>query len=119
MFSRRRAATVTSGIALGATLFWTMGVFAEGKYPADYKPSKPAATGETNVLARVFAISTYMTDKITADGGKDSPVCYRNCMTTSLNDALKCTETMSSYVSSETCEVTASQKMGACDPKCQ
>ncbi len=119
MFSLRRAATVTGGIALGATLFWTTGVFAEGKYPADYKPSKPAATGETNVLARVFAISTYMTDKINAAGGKDSPVCYRNCMTTGLNDALKCTETMSSYVSSEICEVTASQKMGACDPKCQ
>jgi hypothetical protein len=110
---------VTGGIVLGATLFWTVGVFAEGKYPADYKPSKPAATGETNVLVRVFAISTYMTDKINAAGGKESPVCYRNCMTTALNDALKCTESMSSYASSETCEVTGAQKMSTCDPKCQ
>ncbi len=119
MFSLRKVVTGTSGIVLGATLFWTVGVFAEGKYPADYKPSKLAATGETNVLARIFAISTYMTDKISAAGGKDSPVCYRNCMTIGLNDALKCTETMSSYVASETCEVAAAQKMGTCDPKCQ
>jgi len=119
MFSLRGAATVISGIALGATLFWTIGVFAEGKYPADYKPSKPAATGETNVLARIFAISTYMTDKITAAGGKDSPVCYRNCITTGYNDALKCSESMGSYVASETCEVTAAQKMSVCNPQCK
>ena len=119
MSSLRKIVRTVGGIVLGATLFSTGGVFAEGKYPADYKPSKPAATGETNVLARVFAISTYMTDKITAAGGKDSPVCYRNCMTTALNDALKCTETMSSYVASETCEVTSAQKMSTCDPKCK
>ena len=119
MSSLRKIVAVIGGIVLGATLFWTVGVFAEGKYPADYKPSKPAAIGETNVLARVFAVATYMTDKINAAGGKESPVCYRNCMTTALNDALKCTESMSSYASSETCEVTGAQKMGACDPKCQ
>lgn len=119
MFLFRKIATITSGIMLGATLFWTVGVFAEGKYPADYKPSKPAATGETNVLTRIFAVSTYMTDKITAAGGKDSPICYRNCLTVGMNDALKCTESMSSYVSSEVCEVTAAQKMSVCDPKCQ
>ena len=119
MSSLRKIVTIIGGIVLGATLFWTVGVFAEGKYPADYKPSKPAATGETNVLVRVFAISTYMTDKINAAGGKESPVCYRNCMTTALNDALKCTESMSSYVSSETCEVTGAQKMSTCDPKCK
>jgi len=119
MSSLRKIVTIIGGIVVGATLFWTVGVLAEGKYPADYKPSKPAATGETNMLVRVFAISTYMTDKINAAGGKESPVCYRNCMTTALNDALKCTESMSSYASSETCEVTGAQKMSTCDPKCQ
>jgi hypothetical protein len=99
--------------------FWAAGVLAEGKYPADYKPSKPAEQGETNLLARVFAVSTYMTDKINAAGGKDSPVCYRNCMTTALNDVLKCTENLSSYASSETCEMTGAQKMNTCDPKCK
>lgn len=119
MSSLRKIVPMIGAIVLSATLFWTVRVFAEEKYPADYKPSKPAATGETNVLARVFAISTYMTDKISAAGGKESPVCYRNCMTTALNDTLKCTETMSSYVSSESCEVTGAQKMSTCDPKCK
>lgn len=119
MNSLKQILTVTSGLACGVIFFCTVGVFAEGKYPADYKPSKLAEQGETNVLARVFAVATYMTDKINTAGGKDSPVCYRNCMTTALNDLLKCTESMSSYVSSETCEVTGAQKMSTCDPKCK
>jgi len=119
MYSLKKIITLTVRVLFGATLFWVGGVIAEGQYPADYKPSKPAEQGQTNVLTRVFAISTYMTDKINAAGGKDSPVCYRNCMTTALNDVLKCTESMSTYVSSETCETTGAQKMSSCDPKCQ
>lgn len=119
MYSPKKIITLTTGLLLGTALFLAAGVLAEGQYPADYKPSKPAEQGQTNVLTRVFAISTYMTDKINAAGGKDSPVCYRNCMTSALNDVLKCTESMSTYTSSETCEVTGAQKMGTCDPKCQ
>jgi hypothetical protein len=119
MNSAKQILTFAGGLACGMIFFWAVGVFAEGKYPTDYKPSKPAEQGETNVLTRVFAVSTYMTDKINAAGGKDSPVCYRNCMTTALNDALKCTESLSSYVSSEACEVTGAQKMSMCDPKCK
>jgi len=95
------------------------GILAEGTYPADYKPSKPAEKGDTNVLARVLAVAGYMTTKIDAAGGKDSPVCYRNCLTVALNDALKCTESKGSYAASESCEQEASQKMSTCNPKCQ
>ena len=119
MYFPKKIITLTAGMLLSTALFWMASVLAEGQYPADYKPSKPAEQGQTNVLTRVFAISTYMTDKITAAGGKDSPVCYRNCMTSALNDVLKCTESMSTYVSSETCEMTGAQKMGTCNPKCQ
>src|SRR5215471_12963323 len=92
MYSPKKIIRLTTGVLLGTVLFWAAGVLAEGQYPADYKPSKPAEQGQSNVLTRVFAISTYMTDKINAAGGKDSPVCYRNCMTSALNDVLKCTE---------------------------
>ena len=119
MDSPKKIITLITGVLLGVTLFWTASVLAEGQYPADYKPSKPAEQGQTNVLTRVFAIATYMTDKINAAGGQNSPVCYRNCMTSALNDTLKCTETMSTYISSETCETTGAQKMSTCDPKCQ
>src|SRR5262245_35252600 len=119
MYFPKKIITLIIVVLLGAAPFWTAGVLAEGQYPVDYKPSKPAEQGQTNVLTRVFAISTYMTDKINAAGGKESPVCYRNCMTSALNDVLKGTETMSTYVASEPCETTGAQKMSTCNPKCQ
>ncbi len=94
-------------------------VFSEDGYPADYKPSKPAEKGETNVISRMIAVATYMNDKLTAAGGKDSPLCYRNCVTIPYNDIIKCTEAKGSYAASESCEKEAAGKMAACDPKCK
>ena len=110
---------IISGSFLGALLCPTGFVSAADGYPDDYKPSKPAEKGETNVLSRVVAVATYMNDKLTAAGGKDSPLCYRNCVTIAYNDVLKCTETKGSYVASESCEKDAAGKIAACDPKCK
>jgi hypothetical protein len=119
MRSRTRTIVLATGIALAISLCGILAASAEGDYPADYKPSKPAATGETNVLARFGAVVTYMNDKLNATGGKDSPVCYRSCLTAAMNDVLKCIETKSTYTNSESCEKDGAQKMSACDPKCQ
>jgi hypothetical protein len=108
-----------SGVVLGLFCSLAHFVSAEEGYPADYKASKPAEKGETSVLNRVLAVATYMNDKLIAAGGKDSPVCYRNCVTIPYNDVLKCTEAKGSYVASESCEKDAANKMAACDPKCQ
>lgn len=110
---------IISGSFLGALLFPMSFVSAADGYPVDYKPSKPAEKGETNVLSRVAAISTYMTDKLTAAGGNDSPMCYRNCITVPFNDVLKCLEAKGSYAASESCEKDAAGKMAACDPQCK
>jgi hypothetical protein len=104
---------------VSGALFSATGVYGEGGYPPDYKPSKPAEKGDTNVLARFAAISTYMTDKLNAAGGNDSPTCYRNCLTVAVNDVLKCLEAKSTYAASESCEQDSAQKMAACNPKCQ
>lgn len=116
---RKRLNGLVVAALVGGALFSAAGVYGEGGYPPDYKPSKPAEKGDTNALARVLAVSTYMTDKLTAVGGNDSPMCYRNCLTISLNDVLKCLETKSSYAASASCEQDAAQKMAACNPKCQ
>jgi hypothetical protein len=100
-------------------LCFVAGISAEGGYPADYKPSKPAEKGETNVLVRLLAVSNYMTDKLNAAGGDKSPMCYRNCLTISFNEILKCTEAKGSYGASESCEKDAANRMSTCDPKCQ
>ncbi len=116
---RRRVNGVIGGALIGWSLFSAAGAYGEGGYPADYKPSKPAEKGETNVLSRVLAVSTYMTDKLNAAGGQNSPMCYRNCLTISLNEILKCVEARNTYASSEACEQDAAQRIAACDPKCQ
>ena len=110
---------VSYGILLLAALAFTTKLSADDNYPADYKPSKPEKIEEATVLTRVFAVSTYMTDKIDAAGGKESPICYRNCLTAALNEALQCTESKGTYANSESCERDAAQKMHACDPKCK
>ena len=117
-FSGRVRELVIAALVCGA-LFSAAGVYGEGNYPPDYKPSKPAEKGDTNVLVRLLAVSTYMNDKLSAAGGNTSPMCYRNCLTTAMNDVLKCLETKSTYVTSESCEQDSSQKMAACNPKCQ
>ena len=91
---------------------------AQDGYPEGYTPSKAAEHGETNVLARFGGVSTYMNDKLEAAGGNDSPVCFRNCMTVPINDILDCLEKNNTYVTSESCEKDAANKMAACDPKC-
>jgi hypothetical protein len=119
MSRRERAKNLMAGGLLCWSLFHAVGAFADGGYPPDYKPSKPAEKGETNVLSRVLAVSTYMNDKLNEAGGQNSPMCYRNCVTISLNDVLKCTESKNTYATSESCEREAAQKIAACDPKCQ
>jgi hypothetical protein len=119
MSLRERINGLVLALLVGGSLGWTAGVYGEGSYPADYKPSKLAEKGDTNALARVLAVSTYMTDKLNAAGGNDSPMCYRNCLTVSLNEALKCVDTKSGYTASESCEQDAAQKISACNPKCQ
>jgi hypothetical protein len=116
---RKRANRVVAGALVAWSLLGAARAYGEGGYPADYKPSKPAEKGETNVLTRVLSVSTYMTDKLKAAGGESSPMCYRNCLTVSLNDVLKCVEAKNTYATSESCEKDASQQIAACDPKCQ
>ncbi len=115
----RRTNRLVYGMLLSGILFSAPRASAEGGYPPDYKPSKPAEQGETNVLTRALAVSDYMTAKLNAAGGKDSPMCYRNCLTVPFNEVLKCIETKGSYTASESCEREAANKMYACDPKCQ
>jgi hypothetical protein len=119
MGDKKRMSELVCGALLGVSLFFAAEVSAESSYPPDYKPSKPAEKGDTNILARALAVSTYMTDKLNAAGGQNSPMCYRNCLTVSLNEVLKCLEVKGNYAASESCEQDAASKMHACDPKCQ
>src|SRR5215471_4256209 len=97
MQRRVRRLILAIGITLFASFFPIFNLSADDGYPADFKPSKPSATGETNVLARFGAVTTYMNDKLNAAGGKDSPQCYRNCLTVGVNDVLKCIEVKNTY----------------------
>ena len=119
MQCRVRPLILSIGMSFFALLFLALPLFADGEYPADFKPSKPSATGETNVLARFGAVTTYMNDKLNAAGGQNSPQCYRNCLTVGVNDVLKCIEIKNTYTGSESCEKEGAQKMSNCDPKCQ
>ena len=119
MSHKKRMTGLICGALLGGLLFSAAKAPAEGGYPPDYKPSQPAEKGETNVLARLSAVTTYMTDKLNTAGGQDSPRCYRDCLTIPFNEFLKCLETKSSYVASESCEQDTAQKMSSCNPKCQ
>lgn len=111
---------VTS-ILLGGLLCIAVGAYGDRGYPTDYKPSTPAAQGAeaTNPLKRFGALSDYMNEKLNTTGGKDSPPCYRSCLTIPLNDVIKCLEVKPTYATSESCEQLAAQKMSECDPKCQ
>jgi hypothetical protein len=119
MHLRKLTRFILCGAFLGALSGAASQGFAAEGYPADYKPSKPAEKGETNILNRVIAVATYMNDKLATAGGQDSPICYRNCITIPYNDVLKCIEAKGSYAASESCEKDAANKMAACDPKCQ
>ena len=110
---------VLCGVILGMSLACTGVAAAQEGYPEGYTPSKAAEQGETNVLARFGAVSTYMNGKLEAAGGNDSPVCYRNCLTVPVNDILDCLEKNNTYATSESCEKDAAQKMSACNAKCQ
>src|SRR5919197_5031475 len=104
MSHKKRMTGLICAALLGGLLFCAAGAQAEDSYPPDYKPSKPAEKGETNVLARLTAVTTYMSDKLNTAGGKESPICYRNCLTVPFNELLKCLETKNSYAVSESCE---------------
>ena len=117
---RSLAYAIVLGVAVAGIGLIAPGVAAaQDGYPEGYSPSEPADEGGTNVLARFAAVSTYMTDKLEAAGGNDSPVCYRNCMTVPINDILDCLEKNNTYETSESCELDAANKMAACDPQCQ
>lgn len=115
----QKAVKFIASAFLGALLSPNLLVFAADGYPNDYKPSVSAEKGETNILNRAIAIATYMNDKLTAAGGENSPMCYRNCVTIPYNDVLKCMEAKGSYAASESCEKDAANKMDACKPTCQ
>src|SRR4051794_21022740 len=108
-YKKRVHELIVIALVSGALLS-AVGGYGEGNYPADSKPSKPAEKGDTNVLARALAVSTYMTNKLNAAGANNSPMCYRNCLTIAMNDVLKCLETKSTYAASESCEQDSSQK---------
>jgi hypothetical protein len=111
--------TLLGGLVVSGLMTISTVVFAADDYPVDYKPSKPAETGDTNVLARFGAVTTYVNDKLAAAGGEKSPVCYRNCTTVALNEVLKCIEVKNTYTQSESCEKDAAKRVAGCDPKCQ
>ncbi|MGH8005431.1 MAG: hypothetical protein ACREQ3_00280 [Candidatus Binatia bacterium] len=121
MPNRNRIKGLMLGLFLGGLLCSTVGISTAGDYPPDYKPSKPVARGEaeTNVLKRFGAVNDYVTERLNAAGGSDSPACFRSCMTAPLNEIIKCLETKTTYATSESCEQDAAQKVAACDPKCQ
>ncbi len=107
-----------SGIVLSLVFAGLTPGFAEDGYPADYTPSTPAEGGGRKSLDRVFAVAAYMTDKLEAAGGEQSPECYRACLTIPLNESIACAEANDTYAGSESCERDAAQKMAACDPQC-
>lgn len=109
---------VLCGILLGMSLVYTGVADAQDGYPEGYAPSEATEQGETNVLARFGAVTTYMNDKLEAAGGNNSPVCFRNCLTVPVNDILDCLEKNNTYATSESCEEDAASKMAACDSKC-
>lgn len=119
MRNRKQVNGLMLGVLLGGLLYVTRGVSTAGDYPPDYKPSKPVAQGETNVLKRFGAVNDYVTEKLNAAGGINSSVCYRSCMTAPLNEIIKCLETKTTYTGSESCEQSAAQRVSSCDPKCQ
>ena len=62
-----------SGVVLSLVFAGLTPGFAEDGYPADYTPSTPAEGGGRKSLDRVFAVAAYMTDKLEAAGGEQSP----------------------------------------------
>ena len=107
-----------SGIVLSLAFAGLPSGFAEDGYPADYTPSTPSEGGGRKSLDRVFAVAAYMTDKLEAAGGEQSPECYRACLTIPLNESIACAEANDTHEGSESCEKDAAQKMAACDPQC-
>ena len=117
MNAKKTLLTLCGGISLGALLAFSPTVSAEG-YPEGYTPSKPAETGNTNILARFGALSTYVNDKLEAAGGENAPECFRNCMTVQINAILECLDQKNTYDTSESCEQDAAKNAVQCDPKC-
>lgn len=105
-------------VALGLVLAGTPHVTSAADYPEGYEPSTPEEDGNTNILARFGALSTYVNDKLEAAGGDDAPECLRNCLTVQINAILECLDQKNTYAISEPCEVNAAREAAACDPGC-
>lgn len=105
-------------VVLGLVLAGTPHVTSAADYPEGYEPSTPEEDGNTNILARFGALSTYVNDKLEAAGGDDAPECLRNCLTVQINEILECLDQKNTYAISEPCEVNAAREAAACDPGC-
>ncbi len=101
-------------------LVWTVALAnAEEELPADYQLTSPSDTGEPRSVTRLITLARYLSDKLDQAGGKDSPVCYRNCLTAGLNEAQKCLNVMGTYAATESCERDAAWALSQCDSKCE
>ena len=105
-------------MVLGLALVGTPHLAGAAEYPEGYEPSTPEEDGNTNILARFGALSTYVNDKLEAAGGDDAPECLRNCLTVQINNILECLDQKNTYATSEPCEVDAAHEAVACDPGC-
>lgn len=117
MLTKKTLVTQCGGTFLGALLTFSPIASADG-YPEGYTPSKPAESGNTNILARFGALSTYVNDQLEAAGGENAPECFRNCMTVQINEILECLDQKNTYATSESCEQDAANNAVQCDPKC-
>ncbi len=101
-------------------LVWTMAaVGAEEGIPADYKLTSPPNVKAPTTIPRLITLARYLSDKLNEAGGKDSPVCYRSCLTVALNESQKCMNDMGTFIDTESCERDAAWAISQCDPKCQ
>lgn len=110
---------VMAALLLGG-LVWTAAIAnAEEGLPADYKLTTPSDTGASTSVTRLITLARYLSNKLDQAGGKDSPICYRNCLTVALNEALKCMNDMGTFAATESCERNAAWAISQCDAKCQ
>jgi len=110
---------VIVALLLGGLVWIVAAANAEEGLPADYQLTSPSGTGEPRYITRLITLSRYLNNKLDQAGGKDSSICYRNCLTIAFNEAQKCMDTMGTYSATESCERDAAGAISQCDPKCQ
>lgn len=105
-------------LVLGLALVGLPQLAGADSYPEGYEPSTAGEDGNTNILARFSALSSYVNDKLEAAGGDTAPECLRNCLTVQINNILECLDQKNTYATSESCERDAAREAVACDPQC-